>query len=362
MHESRPWRRGLVAVVALGLATAVAAPAHAATTTGSVSDPIVSGLIGPLGLAVTENGTIYVTESFAGRLTRVLPNGTRTKLYDGAGEGASPNGVASTGLLGRVVMTVAIGSAGPEEPATDTQLVLVKPNGNTRVLASLLDFEQATNPDGGQTYGFVGLPANCLAKLPPELQPYQGIVESNPYKVATLNPYSFAVADAAGNSIVSVVNGNTSTVAVLPPIPQRITPSNFRELGLPLCTVGRNYQSEPVPTDVEVGPDGYWYVSALPGGPELPGYGSVYRIDPHSGSVELVTRGLSGAVDLAVADDGTIYIAEIFANKISQYADGALSTVVDVSSPGAVEITDDGTIYATTGVFGPAGDVVIVRP
>jgi len=31
-------------------------------------------------------------------------------------------------------------------------------------------------------------------------------------------------------------------------------------------------------------------------------------------------------------------------------------------SPGAIEIGDDGTIYATTGVFGPSGAVVIVTP
>lgn len=362
MPTPTPWRRGLAAVAAAGLATVLVTPAHAAGATGSVSDPIVSGLIGPLGLAVTGQGTIFVAESFAGQVTRVLPNGNRTVLYQGAAQGASPNGVDSTGLLGRIVMTVSIGSAGPEEPLTATELVEVRPNGSTRTLTSLLDFEVANNPDGDQTYGFVGLPAGCSARIPPELLPHSGIVESNPYKVATLNPYTFAVADAAGNSILRVVNGTTSTVAVLPPVPQRITLQNFRQLGLPLCTVGRNYLSEPVPTDVEVGPDGYWYVSSLPGGPELPGYGGVYRIDPDTGSVELVTRGLTGAVDLAVADDGTIYVAELFGNKISQYADGSLNTVVNVFAPGAVEIAPDGTIYATTGVFGPSGDVVILTP
>jgi len=51
------------------------------------------------------------------------------------------------------------------------------------------------------------------------------------------------------------------TVAVLPGVPQRITPSAAIQNGLPLCTAGRIYTSEPVPTDVEVGPDGFWYVS-----------------------------------------------------------------------------------------------------
>jgi len=345
------------------MAVVMASPASAETAFGSVSDPIVSGLIGPLGLAVTDNGTIYVAESFGGQLTRVLPNGKRTVLFQSAG--ASPNGVDTT-ALGRVVMTLTLFPENPEGPPDDTTLVEVRPNGATTTLASLLDYEETNNPDGGQMYGFLNLPAGCEAKLLPEfgfLLPYSGIVESNPYKVATLSPFSFAVADAAGNDILRVNrNGSISTVAVLPSIPQRITLGAARDLGLPLCTVGRNYISEPVPTDVEVGPDGMWYVSALPGGPELPGYGSVYRVNPQTGGVRLVSRGFSGAVDLAVADDGTIYVAELFANRISSISNGTAAPVVDVFSPGAVEITSDGTIYATTGIFGPAGDVVIVRP
>jgi len=353
------WLRGVAAVGALGMVVLMAAPAGAEEATGSVSEPIIEGLIGPLGLDVTNNGTIYVAEGFAGQITRVAPGGARSVLF--ASEGASVSGVAST-ALGRVAITL---STFPEEeaPPLDTTLELVNPNGSTITLASLLDHEVTTNPDAGSSYGFLNLPASCLAKLPPELQPYTGIVESNPYKVATLSPISYAVADAAGNSIVRVTVGQQPrTVAVLPGVPQRITPAAAYQNALPLCTVGRVYTSEPVPTDVEVGPDGFWYVSALPGGPELPNTGSVFRVNPDTGAVKLVARGFSGAVDLAVADDGTIYVAELDANRISAISNGVVSTVVDVFSPGAVEIADDGTIYATTGVFGPSGAVVVVTP
>jgi len=78
--------------------------------------------------------------------------------------------------------------------------------------------------------------------------------------------------------------------------------------------------------------------------------------------VNLVARGFSGATDLAIADDGTIYVAELFGNRISSISNGVVSRVADVFSPGAIEIGDDGTIYATTGVFGPSGAVVIVTP
>ncbi|MBA3368363.1 MAG: ScyD/ScyE family protein, partial [Geodermatophilaceae bacterium] len=262
--------RGVAAFGALGMAVLMVSPASAQSASGTVSDPIVEGLIGPLGLDVSNNGTIYVAEGFAGQITRVLPGGGRSVLFQS--EGDSVSGVAST-VWGSVVITL---STFPEEeaPPLDTTLELVAPTGNAVTLASLLDHEVQNNPDGDQRYGFLNLSAGCLAKLPPFLQPYTGIVESNPYKVATLGPLSYAVADAAGNSIVQVTVGQQPrTVAVLPGVPQRITPSAARQLGLPLCTVGRVYTSEPVPTDVEVGPDGFWYVSSLPGFPELPGTG-----------------------------------------------------------------------------------------
>jgi hypothetical protein len=341
------------------MAVLMVSPASAQSASGTVSDPIVEGLIGPLGLDVSNNGTIYVAEAFAGQITQVLPGGARSVVF--AAEGGSVSGVAST-ALGRIVITL---STFPEEeaPPLDTTLELVLPNGNSATLGSLLAHEVANNPDAGNTYGFLNLPPGCLSKVPPELQPHPGIVESNPYKVATLSPFSYAVADAAGNSIVEVSVGRLPrTVAVLPGVPQRITPSAAIQNGLPLCTVGRIYTSEPVPTDVEVGPDGFWYVSSLPGSPELPGTGSVFRVNPNTGAVNLVARGFTGATDLAVAEDGTIYVAELFGNRISSISNGVVSPVVDVFSPGAVEIGPDGTIYATTGVFGPAGNVVIVTP
>jgi len=358
MRKKKLLRSGVAAAGAVGMALLMTTPASAEDA-GTVSDPIIEGLIGPLGLDVSDNGTIYVAEGFAGQITRVLPGGARSVLF--AAEGASVSGVAST-ALGRVVITL---STFPEEeaPPLDTTLELVNPSGSALTLASLLDHEVENNPDGDQSYGFLNLPAGCQAKLPPFLQPYTGIVESNPYKVATLSPISYAVADAAGNSIVRVTVGQQpKTVAVLPAVPQRITPAAAAQLGLPLCTVGRVYSSEPVPTDVEVGPDGFWYVSSLPGGPELPGTGSVFRVNPDNGAVSLVARGFSGAVDLAVADDGTIYVAELNANRISSISNGLVSPVVDLFSPGAVEVADDGTVYATTGVFGPSGAVVIVTP
>jgi hypothetical protein len=63
----------------------------------------------------------------------------------------------------------------------------------------------------------------------------------------------------------------------------------------------------------------------------------VFRV-PRSGSVELVATGFSGAVDIAVTDDGTIYVAEPFGGQISQIVDSDVSVLVEVTEPAAVEV------------------------
>ena len=341
------------AALTVALVMGAALPAGAA----EVSQPLVDGLIGPLGLAIGNDGTMYVAESFAGQLTAVSKKGQRTVLAQT--EGAAVSGVDAGGK-GQAVFTSTIA---PEEgPAVDTTLESVTPQGKTRTLTSLQDYEEEFNPDADVTYGFADAPADCLAQLPEDFQPYTGIIESNPHAVATV-PGGHLVADAAGNSIVRVAaNGAVSTVAILPPVANVVTEELAGQFGFPPCLVGETYWGEPVPTDIEVGPDGHYYVSSLPGAPELPGSGSVFKIDSRTGEVSQVAGGLSGAVDLAVAADGTIYVAELFADQIAVITGGAVSETIALASPGAIEITRDGTIYATTGVFGPSGSVVVVTP
>ena len=45
----------------------------------TVSDPIASGLVGPLQIDVGSDGQVYVAQDFAGVLTKVRPNGTTVK-------------------------------------------------------------------------------------------------------------------------------------------------------------------------------------------------------------------------------------------------------------------------------------------
>jgi sugar lactone lactonase YvrE len=123
------------------------------------------------------------------------------------------------------------------------------------------------------------------------------------------------------------------------------------------------YNFEPVPTDVELGPDGLLYVTLLPGGPEDPSLGArgaVYSVDPDTGEVALVAGGFLGATDLAIAPDGRIYVAELFGDQISTVSGTGAQPFVEVRQPAAVEWAD-GTLFATINAFGN-GSVVTITP
>jgi DNA-binding beta-propeller fold protein YncE len=358
-------------------AVALATSALLATVTPAVAQPtsetLAEDLQGPLGLAVDRDGTAYVAESFGGRLTRVDRRGRQRVVFEQTGR--SPAGVA-TRRNGKVVFTSTLAPEDPEAPPTDTTLEALRSGGRSTTIASLLEYERRVNPDRRQSYGFRDLDEECAEQLPDDLPSarYKGIVDSNPYAVAVETrkkgkSTSYLVADAAGNSIVRVpANGRRlSTVAVLPPVRQRITAEaveQFREQGfdLPDCIIGERYDGEPVPTDIEIGRDGHYYVTTLPGFPEAEGAGAVWRIHHRSGKVRRVATGFSGAVDLAVARNGTIYVAELFADRVSSVRRGKVRTFAEVSSPGAIEIGPKGRVYVTTGVFGPGGTLEVFRP
>ena len=377
----------LPAVAVLGCASVLlpfAAPASAAT----VSRPLASQLIGPLGLAVAPNGTSYVAESFRGALTTVSPTGVKRQLA--AIEGAEIAGV-HVDNTGDVAIVTTVEN---EDESVTTRLQRVGANGALQTLADLGKYEADHNPDGGVSYGLQNLAADCNAQVPEMFREYKGIVESHPYAVTRSGTRTiwrdrrYYVADAAANAILEVNGANQiRTIAVLPPRPVVITAAVREALNaqlrdetppdetapqLPECVVGSTSNFEPVPTDVEVGPFGVLYVSTLPGGPEDPsigGGGSVYMVNPFTKRVKLLATGFAGAVtNLAVAPNGTVYTAELFGGAITAISKtGARSLVTNLELPATVE-WHGGRLYATTEVFGPDeetppnGKLVVITP
>jgi hypothetical protein len=349
-----------LAVLAAG---ALSAPAQAVEPDRLAPEPqtIAQGLLSPLSLAVSRDGTAYVAQNFAGMLMKVPPGGKPEVVYAAKKKGTEVGAVSEH--LGSLRFATTRGRT--------TFLWGIGGSGRAVKMADLGAFEQEKNPDAGVSYGFVGLDPACAAQIPPDVPAsYIGIVESHPYATAMKGGTTY-VADAAGNDILSVSpKGKVKALAVLPPVPVVVTPEIAASAGVPTCAVGRTYNFEPVPTDVEVGPDGKLYVSTLTGGPEDGSTGAqskVYKIHPTSGKVTLVAEGLVSAVGLAVDKRGDLYVSQLFAGQIARIKKGSSTARPWLSQPlpGDVEWTSRGT-WATVDVLPPekgkpAGKVIRVR-
>jgi hypothetical protein len=348
-------------ITAAAAAAALAVgPAAAAPKAPSVSDPIVSGLAGPLQMEVNKGG-ILVGQSFAGLLSKVGFDGSTRTLVT---EDAEIAGVASRGRT----IAYTYSRYAPEEEGgaiLAAQLKIRKPNGRTKVLADLLRFEQKRNPDGIRTYGFKGLSDSCAEQVPAEVggEPYTGILDSHPYAVAKAPHGGWYVADAAGNDILKVTrHGKIKVVYVTQPQHLVVTEEIASNLGLPDCVVGKSYRFEGVPTDVEVTRSGHLVVSLLPGGPEDPSLGargSVIKVNPWKGTARVLARGLAAATNVAVSPSGKVYAAELFGGQVSVIRNGRATPYVSLPEPAALEY-HKGKLYVATNVFSD-GSIVKVR-
>jgi hypothetical protein len=344
---ARRARRGLVAIAAAGLSLAAAiAPASAAPRHHhgpTVSAPIATGLAGPLQMSVARNGDVWVAQDFAGILTRVFRNGSKTDVA------SNPGGELAGVDLGKRGIFYTTTNADKDGNTTAAALRRIRHGHDTQV-ADILAFEKNNNPDQGVTYGFdPPLPADCASQWPPsggsgpESMPpptYTGIVDTHPFSVAVTGRHTY-IGDAAGNAILDVTgNGHVRLVTVMPRQPLVLTAEMLTANHLPTCAAGLTYYFEPVPTDVEIGPHGWLYVSTLPGGPEDPSLGargSVYVVNPHNGHFWRLATGFAGAENLAVGSHGRVYVSELFANDVAQVWHGKPKKLVDINQPAALE-------------------------
>jgi len=359
------FRRVLLPVVTVVATAVVFSPASSAAF--ELEPPLVSGLAGPLQLAVRApaappapgsprraDGLVFVAQQFSGVVSRVRPNGTLRDLVKQRG------GVGGVAVRdGRVAFTFT-------KPATPgktglAQLRVRTRSGSIRTVAHLAAFEAKANPDRHRTYGFVDLAPDCASQLPEGMlspQPYSGEVYANPYALANAPGGGWYVADAGGNDILKVSpRGAIKVVYVARPQRAVVTAEAAEALGLPECAVGATYAFEPVPTDVEVGRRGRLFVSLLPGGPEsgaLGARGRVVKIWPRTRKSVSVASGFLGAANLALGPRHRIYVAELFANRISAVRVndnvGVVEGTIEAPAPAAVEYRDE-YLYVGYDVF-----------
>lgn len=319
---------------------------------------LIGGLVGPLHVNSGRDGSVTVSESFAGRLTRVDSDGNRDVLYESPDWSVAGNDRRD----GRTYFLESQG-AGPHPAELAGHVRIIDGDGSQRTLGDFAALETEENSDGETRYGFRDLPEGCEAELPANMPAsYKGEVDSHPYGIAVTDRTIY-VADAGANSVVSVDtrSGKTETVAVLPPRPYKITPEAAASNGLPDCVVGTTYDFESVPTDVAVGRDGWLYVTSLPGGPEDPALGArgaIFKVDPDDDEVELVADDIMTPTGLALGEDGELYVASLFGDGVLRIDpdSGDQTVVLEAEFAADVDLRGD-TLYATVNALpGPDGE------
>lgn len=320
---------------------------------------VMAGLDAPRGLAWGPGGALFVVEagtpeingpcvaiargeicySGTGSVSR-LDRGGQERVFTGLPSAFNPAtmevmGVHDLEFHGDGSASMTVGWGGPPEaraalgPLGAQFGTLIRATSSTTgTIVDIADFEQEANPAGGP-------------------------LDSNPYGLLVEGSRRY-VTDAGGNSLLEVRNGEVSLVAVFPARP---VPPPLGEI-IPF--------SEAVPTEVQRGPDGAFYVSILTGAPFPPGGAGIYRVMP--GSEPELHAGFTAVLDFAFANDGGVYVLE-FASEPFLGGSGALvhiapdmtRTVVSdqLVNPTSVLVGRDGAVYVTNRGLEPgAGEVL----
>jgi hypothetical protein len=311
--------------------------------------PVVksSALAAPFNLALN-HGNVYVAD---GGLNLVGKLKSDRSIKTIAADQTGASGIATSKDGRYLAFTTTVSNPDTFEN-TASGLNIWGPRGK-RVFADTHAYEEANNPDKINHYGVTN-PSQCVidafnaAGFPYD---YNGQKDSHAYSVTAFKD-KWIVADAGANALWKIDNkGKIRTLAVLPPQPTTITADMATALGFPDCVVGITYNFEPVPTDVEVGKDGYLYVTTLPGGPESPvlgARGKVWKVNPYTGKAWVIARGFLGATNLAIGKYGEIYVSELFGGEISVVRHGKRSSYVSLPGVVAVETSRSGELWAAT--------------
>jgi streptogramin lyase len=262
-----------------------ASPASAAPSV----EVLAGGLVGPLSLAVGDDGTRWITEDFTGTLYRQAPGEDPVPVFH-AGGGQEVAGVSVEGSRGRFALS--------DQNLTTGRVMEIRPGGGVRKLFDSHAYEYTVNPDGSTKYGFERISPRCAAQLPPEMGPatYTGITDSHPYGTALVDGVTY-LADAGGNDLVAIEPGG-------------------------------------------------------PEDPSLGANGRVLKINPANGKVKTVATGLLSVTGVAVAPNGDVYASQLFAGSIVRIPAGTNTPepFVDVPLPADVDVASDG-VYATVNVL-----------
>lgn len=341
LNATRPTRSLFALVLAVGLLASMTLPAQADAASVEV---VASGLFNPRGVEVGQGGAIYIAEAgvggdgpcvigaegeeclgFTGAITK-LHRGVQSRVIEGLPSMAGVGGFAATGVSDVAVKGTRLQATigGPAQPravqkdvldpagggALGTVIRVDEAAGTWTVSADIAAYESGFNPDGGED-------------------------DSNVNSLAIGGRGTTVVADAGGNSLLSVGANSVSTLAVFD--------TRFVEappfLGLPPGTL---IPMQSVPTSVVQGPDGAWYVGELTGFPFEIGAARVHRVVPGQAPT-VYAEGFTNIMDLAFAPNGTLYVLELAHNSLLDPE--PVGAIIAVATDGVQSVVYEGLFF-----------------
>src|SRR6478735_6816903 len=171
--------RIVAATATLALVTTTAALVPASEAAAPKPRTLAKHLVSPLSAAIDDDGTAYVTQNFAGLLTKIRP-GKKPKVVYASKNGHEVGGVSV--FHGKLVFTETASDA-QGNPAK-TWVKWIGRSGKVHTLARVRAYENRTNPDKKIRYGVRGISSACAAEWPTEQfgpATYRGGLDSHPY-------------------------------------------------------------------------------------------------------------------------------------------------------------------------------------
>lgn len=271
-----------------------------------------------LDIAAAPDGSILVAE---GATVKEIRRGAVGEVIDISIPATTPptslNGLETIGRRSFFATT------GGGDLATGAALWRVS-QGGARMVADIEAFETEHDPDAFE--GAQWKDQRCEA-----VDGFSAGAQSNPYHLTTRSGGEALVADAAGNTLLSArTNGEIDWVAVFTPPVEDGSSSDDPDDWMVRFQLddGTDCYVQPVPTSVDIGPDGALYVGELTGTLAaddgfLPiGLSRVWRIEPGARNVvcpsddcQEVISGLTSVIDLAFGPEGNLYVVEYDENS-----------------------------------------------
>lgn len=264
-------------------------------------------------------------------------------------------GLEGVDAVGRGTYWLTVGGADLAEGAA----VLRESRGTTRVVGDVESFETGNDPDA--TVGPRWKDPRCEA-----VDGFSAGPQSNPYHVTARSGGEALVADAAGNTVLSVrASGGVELFALLTP------PADDDGYRVRFSLAdGTDCYVQPVPTSVATGPEGAVYVGELTGAPAEPGWSRVWRVEPGSSGVvcpsaecTVAVDGLTSVIDVAVGPDGMLYVLQLddagWPAAVSGAGVGGSLLRCDPGS-GSCETVEEGLAFPGAITFDKAGELWVL--